>query len=115
MSRDVRAVLVISAYGLVGGTLLGLAALPFNQDARTVFIGSSLGLYLGIAVGHYYVYDRHQQEEQQPPGRRMGLLGEPSSPDERLRKLASFRMVGGFEAPAGGQMPLRLDVPILRF
>ena len=36
--------------------------LPFSQNVRTVFIGTSVGLYLGIVVGLYYVYDRYDQE-----------------------------------------------------
>lgn len=58
MDRDVRTVLVAGEYGLLGGTLLGLATVPFNQDSRAIFIGSSVGLYLGLAVGLYYVFQR---------------------------------------------------------
>jgi len=62
MDRDVRAVLITSEYGLIAGTVVGAATLPFTQDIRGLFIGSSAGLYLGIAVGLYYVLDRENPE-----------------------------------------------------
>ena len=116
MDHDVKAVLVVSAYGLVGGTVLGLAALPFNQDIRTVFIGSSLGLYLGIAVGIYYVYDRYDQDN---PLRTKAADSQSGSGDSgadgRLRLLASARAVSGFELSGAARAPLHIDVPILNF
>ena len=51
MDHDVRFVMVTSVYGLAAGTLLGLASLPFTQKARSIFIGSSVGLYVGAAIG----------------------------------------------------------------
>jgi hypothetical protein len=62
IDRDVRAVIVAGEYGLLGGTVLGLATLPFTESARSVFQGTSLGLYLGIAVGFYYVMHRDDAE-----------------------------------------------------
>ena len=56
--RDVKAVLITSAYGAVGGTLVGLASLPIHRSGRSVFMGTSLGLYLGAIVGFYYIGHR---------------------------------------------------------
>lgn len=114
LSRDVKAVLIISGYGMAGGTILGAAALPFNQDLRTVFIGTSIGLYLGIAVGFYYIYDRYAQEnpiETRPRGR----VRQSSAVDQELRALALTRTTSGFEASPAARAPLRVDVPVLRF
>ena len=58
VDRDVRAVLTTSAYGVAGGTLLGLASLPLHRSGRSVFMGTSLGLYLGAIVGFYYIGHR---------------------------------------------------------
>ena len=74
LNRDVRAVLITSGYGVAAGTILGLASFPLNQNPRSIFIGSSVGLYLGIAVGVYYIFHRyspenplHMQPEPAPP------------------------------------------------
>jgi hypothetical protein len=58
LDRDVKAILVAGEYGILGGTVIGAATLPFSQNLRSVFIGSSVGLYLGLAVGIYYVMER---------------------------------------------------------
>lgn len=58
VDRDVRAVLTTSAYGVAGGTLLGLASLPLHRSGRSVFMGTSLGLYLGAIVGFYFIGHR---------------------------------------------------------
>ncbi len=60
MSRDVRAVLVAGAYGLAGGTALGLVSFPATQSPRSIFIGTSVGLYLGLAAGIVYVLQRQE-------------------------------------------------------
>lgn len=114
IDRDVKAVLVVSTYGLLGGTVLGLAALPFNQDIRTVFIGASLGLYLGIVIGIYYVYDRYDQNNplRMKPGDRSRENG---AVDRDLRSLASTRLLTGFESSPVARETLRVDVPVLTF
>ena len=103
--------------------MLGLAALPFNQNVRTVFIGTSLGLYLGIALGFYFVMDRREQEGR--TGRHAGLPGasddRAESPVTRavaLRELAAARPRTEFEtlaAAGSATAPLRLEMPVLRF
>lgn len=62
IGHDVRTVIVAGEYGILGGTILGVASLPFTQDARSIFIGSSIGLYLGIVVGVMYAFNRYQDE-----------------------------------------------------
>lgn len=57
--RDVKSVLTFSAYGLAAGTLVGLASFPLTQNNRSVFVGSSMGLYLGMIVGIYYINHRY--------------------------------------------------------
>ncbi|MGK5088411.1 hypothetical protein WDW86_12705 [Bdellovibrionota bacterium FG-2] len=54
LDQSVATVIKCGEYGIVGGTILGLASLSFSKKPRTVFIGSSLGLYAGILAGFYY-------------------------------------------------------------
>ena len=58
MSRDVKDVLTLGLYGIVAGTALGLATLPLAKSSRAIFIGSSVGLYLGLATGFYHITHR---------------------------------------------------------
>ena len=53
-SRAVKDVVTAGLYGVMGGTVLGLISLPFTRDLRTVFMGTSIGLYLGLVVGIYH-------------------------------------------------------------
>lgn len=62
MDRDVRTVLTAGIYGTGAGTILGMATLPFAQKVRGVFIGSSIGMYLGIATGIYIVTNRNNPD-----------------------------------------------------
>lgn len=45
-------------YGAVAGTGLGLISYPFSGQLRTVLMGSSIGLYLGMAAGGYHAQNR---------------------------------------------------------
>jgi hypothetical protein len=100
IDRDVKAVLTAGEYGIAGGTILGLAAMPFARDARAIFIGSSLGLYLGAAVGIYYILHRNdpdnplrlddrQKYEDEGSGRYGGWTPaeEPRQPDQERKQL----------------------------
>lgn len=58
MDRDARAVIRSSTWGTAAGTVLGAMAFGFSKDVRTVFQGSSIGLYFGIAFGLYHVTHR---------------------------------------------------------
>jgi hypothetical protein len=45
----------MSAYGVVGGALLGTASMAFGSDSRSIAKGASLGLYAGLIFGSYVV------------------------------------------------------------
>src|SRR5690606_28800996 len=62
LSRDVKSVFVAGAYGALGGTVLGLAAYPSTQEARSIFMGTSIGLYLGLVVGIYFIANRNNPD-----------------------------------------------------
>lgn len=97
--RNVRTVMTTGAYGIVGGTLVGLATVPMSKDFRTMFIGSSVGLYLGIAVGIYYILHRDD------PTNPLRSEGEPRWALERERL-----------TPNEPQGPLaQLAIPVFRF
>lgn len=72
MDRDVRSVLRTSAYGALAGTALGVVSLPATKSVRGVFIGTSLGLYLGIAIGIYHITHRDDPGNPLNRGRRGG-------------------------------------------
>lgn len=56
--RDVRTMLYASGYGVLGGTAMGLVSLPFHRSTKGVYLGSLLGLGLGLMVGAYHVTHR---------------------------------------------------------
>jgi len=55
-----QAFMLTTTYGVIAGSLTGLASLAFYKEAgehsRNVAIGASLGLYVGILLGAYVVY-----------------------------------------------------------
>ncbi|MCC7440823.1 MAG: hypothetical protein IT285_04275 [Bdellovibrionales bacterium] len=55
MSREVKTVLVTGIYGAGAGTVLGLTTYPITGELRSVVMGTSVGLYLGIALGIYFI------------------------------------------------------------
>jgi hypothetical protein len=63
MSRDARTLIVMGGYGLAGGTLLGLAAYPATGQLRYVFVGSSVGLYLGVAAAVYFIATDYSSDQ----------------------------------------------------
>ncbi len=82
---DVNTVFTTGLYGVLGGTVLGLASYPFTGTPRSVFIGASIGMYLGAAVGIFHVMNRydpenplHQRPPEIPPWERPREEGEPS-------------------------------------
>ncbi len=50
-----RAMVLVTSYGVGGGTLLGLASMAFGTKWRAVAVGASLGLYTGLIFGTYIV------------------------------------------------------------
>lgn len=59
-SGALQAFMLTTTYGVIAGTLTGLASLAFYENpgerTRNVAIGASLGLYMGILLGAYVVY-----------------------------------------------------------
>lgn len=59
-SGPLQAFMLTTTYGVIAGSLTGLASLAFYKEAgdhsRNVAIGASLGLYVGILLGAYIVY-----------------------------------------------------------
>ena len=66
----IKVISVVTVYSIVGGTLLGLAAINFGASRRAPFIGASLGLYGGLVFGSYLVighmYKRYKRSNQVP-------------------------------------------------
>ncbi len=50
-----KAFMIMTAYGTVGGALLGFATLAFGNNSRAIAQGASLGLYAGIGFGAYVI------------------------------------------------------------
>ena len=48
LNRNVRAFLISGAAGAVLGTGVGLVIWPISGDFRSIFIGTSVGLFLGL-------------------------------------------------------------------
>jgi hypothetical protein len=59
-SGSLQAFLLTSTYGVLAGTLTGLASLAFYEEpgdhGRNVAMGASIGLYVGLLLGAYIVY-----------------------------------------------------------
>jgi hypothetical protein len=53
-------ILVTSTYGVLAGTIVGVATLAFSSNPggrlRNIAVGASLGLYAGILLGAYLAY-----------------------------------------------------------
>jgi len=58
VSQDVSDVVKTSLWGAAGGTALGLVAFPITGEFKNIFVGSSIGLYMGIAAGLYLITHR---------------------------------------------------------
>ncbi len=60
MTGTLKAFVLTSTYGVLAGSLTGLASLAFYKTAsahtRNIAVGASLGLYTGIFLGAYIVY-----------------------------------------------------------
>ena len=103
MDRDVRAVLTTSAYGAVIGAAAGLATWPLSGSSRSVFIGASVGLYLGIVAGVYFI--THRDDPQNP------MAGEPVPPP----RLGGDPMLSASTRLAPAPDFARLEIPVYHF
>jgi hypothetical protein len=63
LSKGTRTVLRTGLYGALAGTAVGVIAFPFTQKVRTVFIGTSSGLYLGLALGLFLAWEQSEPED----------------------------------------------------
>jgi hypothetical protein len=93
MDRDVRSVLVGGGYGLLGGAVLGLVAYPITQNPRSIAVGTSIGLYLGLALGFYYVWERDNPENPLRPDASLEIRAARVGPDELPRPLVQAEWV----------------------
>ena len=57
-TSDLKTLEVFSLYGAGAGTVVGLATVPFSKEIKTMFIGTSVGLVLGIIAGVYHINNR---------------------------------------------------------
>ncbi len=57
--QDRKTLVLLALYGAAVGTIAGLATAPLTRDWRTILVGTSVGLYLGGAVGVYHIYNRY--------------------------------------------------------
>ena len=123
MDRDVKSVIVAGEYGLVGGTILGLATVPFSQNIRTIFIGSSAGLYLGIAVGFYYITHRDDPDNPFRSNQRGGdpmfdehsMRADPQTRERELRMQAGVRPAALLQLADEVRPPLTISVAVVKF
>ena len=56
--RNLLVIFQAAGIGAIGGTLIGLISVPFSQNVRTVFMGTSVGLYVGAVAGVYFNANR---------------------------------------------------------
>jgi hypothetical protein len=92
----------VALYGFLAGTLMGAVVYSSNQNLRSVFIGSSVGLYLGTAVGIYHITHRLDPENPLSPlNAQLGLTPSPlSQPMDR---------------PAPSSFKIAFLLPVIRF
>ncbi len=63
LDRNVKYVFIASGWGTLAGTFVGgVTMLVGSQQAKTMFLGSSVGLYLGIVVGVFYAIYRNDPQ-----------------------------------------------------
>ena len=63
LNPKTKAFLLMTAYGTVGGFLLGSASLAFDTPGRAPFVGASLGLYAGLAFGSYVLASHYIEND----------------------------------------------------
>lgn len=79
LNPKTKAFLLMTAYGTVGGFLLGSASLAFDTPGRSPFVGASLGLYAGLAFGTYVLVSHYVEKDRKLNPQK--YLDEPSSGD----------------------------------
>ena len=61
-TSDLKTLEVFSLYGAGAGTVVGLAGVPFSKSIKTMFVGTSVGLVLGIIAGVYHINNRNNPQ-----------------------------------------------------
>lgn len=92
----VKAFLVVSAYGTVGGALLGFATLAYGANSRAIAQGASLGLYAGIIFGSFVLATHKSADERMKEYEQQ--YSNPQAP-------APAQDPGGWGAPAPVEEP----------
>lgn len=85
MSRDVKSLLKYSGIGLGAGTLVGLVTLPLTQNVNGIWIGSSVGLSLGLIVAIYQIYNRNDPQNPLSPNAETAELKYYSPPPSQAQ------------------------------
>lgn len=55
LDAKAKALATMALYGTVGGAMLGTASMAFGTSERSIAVGASLGLYVGLIFGGYVV------------------------------------------------------------
>jgi hypothetical protein len=104
-AEPMREFVMSASYGVLAGTLVGVATLAFTDrpgdNLNKVARGASLGLYAGILLGAYIVYGVPSEEEEPIPG---GIRVQREPPSFQIYPLISER---GFEGAAAHATLLR--------
>jgi len=86
-SPEARVFLLTSTYGVMAGSLTGLASLAFysspSEHMRNVAMGASLGLYTGIILGAYLLYalpDPSKPKSSAPAPKKEEPASDPENP-----------------------------------
>src|SRR5262249_6237596 len=119
LDKNIKTVFIAGGYGLLAGTAVGLITLPLTQGIWALFIGSSVGLYLGIVIGVFHVLNRENPQNPLRPQAQM----EPYRLAMRDREERTGP--GGWSARGEGwdgksilrppRPAFELSVPVLRF
>ena len=80
-SQETKIFLTTATYGVLAGSLTGLASLAFyetpGEHMRNVAMGASLGLYAGVVMGAYLIYA--VPDGSTPTNNDQPMLDEPDS------------------------------------
>ena len=121
----IRSLGVFTAYGVVGGALLGIATMAFGSGKRAPFVGASLGLYTGLMFSGYVIgshaYGRYRERSAedgyfQDPGSIYQDLGGGGGGYDLDGEARYWDPAGGRAGGrAGGPPPVFIEVLRLRF
>jgi len=101
-----KAFMIMTAYGTVGGALLGFATLAFGSNSRAIAQGASLGLYAGIIFGAYVInsHNNASNPEYQEPFDPYAPQQDPYAPRDPYAPQDPYAPSYG-NPPSGNQPP----------